>query len=473
VPRDTHIPPAPDTLDQPLMLSVSGARGIVGATMTPAVAARYAAAFGTHVRAANGESHPMIVIGRDSRPSGAMLAKAAITGLVAVGCRVRDLGVVPTPTVGVMIDALGATGGMCVTASHNPIQWNGLKSLDSRGAAPPPDQAQQIIDRFKRGEISATRPAEDAVEQIEDATRTHIDRVLACVDVAAIRTRRFRVVLDSVNGAGCIAGRMLLEALGCEVVHVNGEPTGHFAHTPEPIAENLTDLADRVRADADAVIGFAQDPDADRLAIVDEKGSYIGEEYTLALCVLRMLEREGSGAVVANISTSRMVDDIASRFFGADVYRSAVGEANVVEVMQEHDSIIGGEGNGGVILPSVTWVRDSLGSMALVLELLASRRESLTDIVEQLPRYVMIKRKFDLSEIGGRDAVAGMLDRARQHFAGERVNDADGVRIDVSDGWVHLRPSNTEPIMRLIAEGSTRESAEDLITRVSDAVGVP
>ncbi len=464
---------SPATPDQPLMLSVSGARGIVGETMTPAVAARYAAAFGSHVRENVGEAHPLIVAGRDSRPSGAMLAHAATSGLISVGCRVRDLGIVATPTVGVMIDTLQAAGGMCITASHNPIQWNGLKSLDSRGVAPPPEQARQVISRFNHGDVLAVKHADDALTRIDDANDVHVERVLDCVDTASICKRRFRVILDSINGAGCRSGRMLLDALGCDVVHLNGDPTGFFAHTPEPTRENLADLAAHVRADGDAVIGFAQDPDADRLAIVDERGSYIGEEYTLALCVLRVLERrEGGSAVVANLSTSRMVDDIAARFAGSAVYRSAVGEANVVELMQQHNALIGGEGNGGVILPGVTWVRDSLSSMALVLELLATRGVTLSNVIKELPRYVMIKRKFDLSGIGGRDAVSRMLNCARQHFADERINDADGVRIDVADGWVHLRPSNTEPILRLIAEADTHESAEKLIARVADAVGL-
>lgn len=454
------------------MLSVSGARGLVGRTMTPATAADFAAAFGSFIKTATGMASPTLCVGRDSRPSGEMLAAAAIAGLASVGCRVIDLGIVTTPTVAIMIGRHRAAGGMVVTASHNPIAWNGLKCLNADGVAPPPCDAQQVIDRFRNRAIDSADVLDlQPLERDSSGDETHVERVLANIDAEAIRAGRLTVVLDSVNGAGCRAGRMLLERLGCKVLHLNGEPHGRFAHTPEPTEENLRDLAAETGR-SDAACGFAQDPDADRLAIVDERGRYIGEEYTLVLASLRVQELEGPGAMAANLSTSRMIDDLAATFEGASVYRTAVGEANVVDVMKPTGAIVGGEGNGGVIWPRICWVRDSFTAMALVLSLLASRKRSLSEIVDELPRYAMIKRKLDLSAIGGQDAVAPALERAKAAFAGERVNDADGVRIDVADGWVHLRPSNTEPIIRLIAEAKSEERAASLIDEVAKAAGL-
>ena len=254
--------------------------------------------------------------------------------------------------------------------------------------------------------------------------------------------------------------------------HLNGEQTGIFAHSPEPTAENLQDLAREVGLTDGAACGFAQDPDADRLAVIDETGRYIGEEYTLALAALRILQVHGPVALAANLSTSRMIDDIAARFPGASVLRTAVGEANVVAGMRTCDATLGGEGNGGVIIPTVGWVRDSIAAMALVLDLMASDGRPLSAIVDDLPRYAMVKRKQDLSQIGGRDAIQPALDRVRDLHAGGRMNDVDGVRVDFDHGWVHLRASNTEPIIRVIAESGSREEAEALADRIAEESGL-
>jgi phosphomannomutase len=461
--------------DAPLMLSVSGARGIIGQTMTPAVAATYAAAFGSFVKSSHGRRAPVLCMGRDSRPSGPMLAAAATAGLTSVGCRVIELGVVPTPTVGVMIAKHGADAGMVITASHNPTPWNGLKCLNADGLAPPADDAAEIIRRFREGEVDYVDvDALQSVEPDESAHQAHLLRILAAIDPEPIKAAGLSVVLDSVNGAGCMPGRLVLESLGCGVEHLNGEPTGQFAHVPEPTKENLGELARATKA-AGAACGFAQDPDADRLAVIDETGRYIGEEYTLVLAALRVLQEHGPGPIAANLSTSRMIDDLARQFPGTTVHRAAVGEANVAEVMQAKGAVIGGEGNGGVIFPPVCWVRDSLSSMALVLGLIATdpERRPLSAIVDALPRYEMIKQKMDLGAIGGRAAIEPMLDRARMALPDAEVNDLDGVRLDVEDGWVHLRPSNTEPIMRLIAEAPTEERARELIDAVSSAMASP
>lgn len=457
----------------PLMLSVSGARGIVGKSLTPPLAAEFAAAFASHVRETTGEARPTICLGRDSRPSGAMFAAAATAGLAAAGCSVIDLGVVMTPTVGVMVTARNAHGGMVITASHNPIEWNGIKCLNERGMALPQQDIEQVIDRFQQRKlIYAEATAIVAAETDTASNEQHINRVLSLIDPEPIRQAQMHIVLDSVNGAGCCAGRSLLEQLGCTVTHLHGEPTGHFAHTPEPIKENLTELATTTAAKKDAACGFAQDPDADRLAIVDEQGRYIGEEYTLVLAAQRMLELRGGGPMAANLSTSRMIDDLATRFSGASVHRSAVGEANVAAVMQEHGAIIGGEGNGGVIVPEICWIRDSLSAMALVLSLVQAHGKPLSALVADLPAYAMIKRKFDLTDIGGRVAVKPALAKVTDAFAQQRLSTADGVRIDFADGWVHIRPSNTEPILRLIAEADDEVKAHTLIDNVLTAAGL-
>lgn len=468
------------------MLSVSGARGIVGRTMTAEVAAAYAGAFGSFLRAGAGAgahmgagsgARPLVVLGRDGRISGEALSLAAAGGLMACGCDVVDIGVATTPTVGVMIGQLGAAGGMAVTASHNPIEWNGLKCLDGSGLAPPPAIAGEIVARFRERRVDWCEPlATGRMRRDDSAARTHVTRVLAQVDAAAIRKRGFTVVLDSVNASGCAAGRMLLEELGCTVVHLFGECTGVFGHTPEPLEKNLGELAAAVARTPQAAVGFAQDPDADRLALVDERGRYVGEEYTLVLAGLRMLQRAGSGTLAANLSTSRMIDDVAARFAGSRVERTAVGEANVVAALREHRGILGGEGNGGVILPSVCWVRDSLGAMALVLELLASESRPLSELVASLPRYAMVKHKLDLAAVGGLAAVPPALERVRTQYAaraGARVNASDGVRVDLPEGWVHLRASNTEPIVRIIAEAATADAAMGLVRDCARTAGLP
>ncbi len=465
--------PAPDPSSAPLMLSISGARGIVGATMTPETAARFAAAFGSMLRRDTGDRAPNLVVGFDGRASGSALASAAMAGLAGVGCDVTGLGMTTTPTVGVMIQHLGCDGGINVTASHNPIEWNGIKCLDADGLAPPAPIAENIIDRFRAGNVDwSTGDTCGGIVHRDDAAEIHVDKVLKIVDVDAIRARRFAVVLDSVAASGCIAGRMLLESLGCRINHLHGVPTGVFPHTPEPTEANLTELAAVTAGDSDASIGFAQDPDADRLAIVDEKGRYIGEEYTLVLAAMRMLQRNGGGPVAANLSTSRMIDDVCATFAGGSVIRTAVGEANVVQGIRASNATIGGEGNGGVIVPEVCFVRDSLSAMALVLELLATDGRPLSEIVDGLPRYAMIKRKWDLSSVGGVEAIPGILERVRTHWATGSVDDADGVRVDVDRAWVHVRPSNTEPIVRLIAEAPTASEVDAIGDEAAAAAGI-
>lgn len=442
-----------------LMIGVSGVRGLVGKTFTPELVLQFAHAYGTVL-----EGGP-VTLARDSRPSGEMFALAAAAGLAAAGCHVSDLGIAMTPTAAFAIRAGAQRGGIIITASHNPAPWNGLKFLDEQGLGPDPETVKRVSvvreqHRYRHAESGFAPLRRDV-----DAGARHAVAVRAAVEVELAPLKGVRVVLDSVNGAGGIATPSFLRSLGCDVVHINAEPNGVFAHAPEPIAENLTQLCEEVRA-AKAVIGLAQDPDADRLALVDERGRFVGEEYTLALGAWSVLSRR-KGAVAANLSTSRMVDDLAQRF-GARVFRTPVGESHVARAIRRHDCVIGGEGNGGVIDPRISPVRDSLSAMSLVLQLMASTGKSVSELVAELPRYVMIKQKFECPA----PRIAQAVDALAAAFAGERLDRADGVRIDLPDGWVHVRPSNTEPIVRFIAEARDADAAERIIARARSAAGL-
>ncbi len=440
----------------PLMVGVSGIRGIIGESLTPRVVLEFAQAYGTFLRGGR------VALGRDTRPSGEMFAAAAAAGLVAAGCEVTQLGVVMTPTIARAVRDGGYDGGVMLTASHNPSQWNGLKFLDREGLGPSSEQAREIAALRDQGRFRAEKQAFAPLKTDDEAGERHVEAVLEAVETDLEPLKGLRVVLDSVNGAGCADSPGLLAALGCEVLHLNGEPTGRFAHTPEPTAENLTQLCDAVRQTG-AALGFAQDPDGDRLAIVDEQGSYVGEEYTLALATEFVLSRR-PGPVAANLSTSRLVDALAARY-GAVVVRTPVGEAHVARGMRDNECVIGGEGNGGVIDPRIVLVRDSLSAMSLVLQLMAATGKRVSELVADLPRYVMIKQKFDCPRERIDVAAAAVADA----FANEAVNREDGTRVDFEKGWVHLRASNTEPIVRIIAEAQDESTARALTEQVCSA----
>jgi len=445
-----------------LIIGISGMRGIVGENLNPSIAAEYGCAFGTFLRNrhAGKEEKLSVCIGADSRPSGPMLKSAVAAGLCDVGIDVIDLGVVTTPGVGVMVRHLGCAGGTVITASHNPAEYNGIKLLLAGGIAPPHDAAEQIrqyffdkhfalVDSSGRGKAASN----------EETDSIHIAKVLAIVDKKAIAAKKLRVVLDSVNGAGGRVAKKMLAELGCEVVAINDEATGLFAHGPEPIAENLTGLCEAVKS-KQAEVGFAEDPDADRLAIVDENGTYIGEEYSLALAARHIFSKK-TGKAATNLSTSRMLDDIAEKS-GGQVIRSAVGEANVAAAMVEHNCIIGGEGNGGVIDLRVGPVRDSLVGIALVLQLMAETGETISQLVRQIGGYYMSKDKFAADKLQTRQ----ILNSAKTRFADAKLDTTDGCRFDFNDGWLHLRASNTEPVMRVIVEAKEQGIAQKYIDAV-------
>ena len=449
-------------MGEQLIISVSGMRGIVGENLTDFIAVEYGSSFGTFLKDKNATEKKKlsVCIGRDSRPSGQMLKAAVTAGLCAVGIDVIDLKMAATASVGIMVRELGCGGGVVITASHNPAQYNGIKLLLANGVAPPADAAEQIkrsffdkdfayVDSSHRGRVTSNGQT-DAI---------HIAKVLAIIDKELIAAKGFKVVLDSVNGAGGRVTKKLLAEFGCKVTAINDEPSGLFARGPEPTAENLTGLCEAVKKER-ADIGFAQDPDADRLAIVDENGSCIGEEYTLALAGQYVFSKR-SGRAATNLSTSRMLDDIAEKA-GGQVIRTAVGEANVAAAMLEHNCIIGGEGNGGVIDLRVGPIRDSMVGIALILQLMAETGKTISQLAGEIGGYYMSKDKFAANQRQAQQ----ILDSARKLFADAKLDTTDGCRFDFDDGWLHLRTSNTEPVMRLIVEAKDRQAAEKYIDAV-------
>ncbi len=438
----------PNFMSEPI-ISVSGLRGIVGESLTPEIAVRYAAAF-----AATLPPGP-IALTYDGRISGPMFLNALSEGLTTLGREVFLAGIAATPTTGVLVKHLKAAGGIQISASHNPPQYNGLKLFSAEGRVIPAAAGQKVLEQYRAAKVPAVASVSGKSQQLTDTTARHIELVIATINVAAIRQRNYRVLLDSNHGSGSLAGRQLLEQLGCRVTLLGGDPNGKFAHPPEPTAENLSSVLARV-VENKCDIGFCQDPDADRLAVIDEKGRYLGEEYTLAICADHLL-RHFRGPVVTNCSTSRMTEDLAKKH-GVTFYRSAVGEANVVDTMLKHDAILGGEGNGGVIDPRVVLVRDSFSAMALILDAMAARNLPVSALADELPRYEICKTKITLPS----EKLPAAITALEQHFSDATVNNLDGLRLDWPDKWLLVRPSNTEPIVRAIAEAPTAAEAQRL-----------
>ena len=450
-------------MSKTLIASISGIRGIFGAGLDPDVLVRYAAAFGRWCRESNSGT-PVVVIGQDSRVTGNLCSRIVSGTLMATGCSVIDAGLATTPTVEMAVKMEDAAGGIVFSASHNPEQWNALKLLDGSGEFLRPSEAEKVI-------ASADALPDDiyaSFDQIgsyreRDYLEQHIDAVvdLDFIDPDAIARRNFKVVVDGINSVGAIALPQLLRRLGVisdRIVMLNGEASGRFAHEAEPLPANLTDLIARVREE-EADLGLAVDPDADRLALVANGGTYVSEELTQVLAA-DFLWKFRDGPFVTNLSSSRAIDDVAERY-GAQVYRSAVGEVNVVEKMYEVNAILGGEGNGGVILPDLHYGRDSLVGTAMVLQHLANENMSMAEWHDSLPHYTIVKHKTALD---GRDPGA-MLDAIATQYEEEDTSLVDGVKISFAESWVHMRQSNTEPILRIYAEAPTEDEAHSLAER--------
>ena len=450
-----------------LIKSISGIRGTIGGqvgdNLTPIDAVKFASAYGTWLKQQRNKEDYRVVVGRDARISGEMIQNLVMNTLVGLGIHVIDLGLSTTPTVEVAVPMEHADGGIILTASHNPKQWNALKLLNHKGEFLNAEEGAKILEI---AEADAMNFAE--VDDLGKITKNeayidlHIDEVLnlPLVNQKAIEDARFKVVVDGVNSTGGIAIPLLLERLGVEPVKLYCEPNGHFPHNPEPLKEHLTELSKWVvkeRAD----FGIVVDPDVDRLAFMDETGEMFGEEYTLVACADYVLSQQ-KGNTVSNMSSSRALRDITEKH-GGTYQASAVGEVNVVEMMKKNNAIIGGEGNGGIIYPELHYGRDSLVGVALFLSLLAEKKMTVGELRKTYPSYFMSKKKIQLTP--GLD-VDGILKTMEERYSNENITTIDGVKIDFPENWVHLRKSNTEPIIRIYTEAKSQDEADGLADKI-------
>jgi phosphomannomutase len=444
-----------------LMISVSGIRGVFGTDLTPENLARFSAAFGSWTKSGK------VVVGRDTRVTGQICEDIVVSTLQSVGCDVIKVGIVPTPTVAMSILQHKADGGIIISASHNPADWNALKLLNEKSEFLDSNQGKHVIKISEEQSYSYKKFDEvGTVTTDTTALDQHIKQILDLdyIDTDLISSKNFSVALDPVNGTGAIGLPPLLEALGVDTVYsINNEPNGRFAHVPEPLPEHLQDICSLVK-EKNCDLGIVTDPDADRLALVTNKGNLFGEEYTQASAFDFVLEKK-AGPCATNLSSSRVVEDIAKKH-GQKCYRSAVGEINVVKKMQKVDAVIGGEGNGGIINPDLHYGRDALVGIAMILQLLAERDISSDEYRNSLPDYYMRKSKMQLADVDGE----AILQKAETVYKDYNPNTTDGVKIDFEDGWVHLRKSNTEPIIRIYSEGTTPEKAKELAKSVVEKV---
>jgi len=441
-----------------LKISISGIRGVIGDSLLPPLLTRFAESFGTYLN--SGE----IVIGRDTRTSGEMVKHAVFAGLMSSGCQVIDLDICPVPTVQHMVRELGARGGIAITASHNPVEWNALKLIRSDGCFLNSYQAEELLSVYHQGDYKKVRELEiREVRKNEQGIPSHLKRILESYGPVKWNGRNFKVAIDCCNGAGSLMTPRLLERLGCEVVAINTTPNGIFPHPPEPVPQNLTDLC-RLVKESGADVGFAQDADADRLAIVSEEGMPAGEENTLALAVKFVLSQE-RGTVVTNLSTTQAIDDIAQAF-GCRVIRTKIGEVNVTETMKKENALIGGEGNGGVIFPRINFARDSMVGIALVLHYMARCGVSISSLINELPKYYFVKQTVPYPSF----RVRSLLKQLQETYSGERLDQTEGLKILRPDAWAHIRSSNTEPIVRIVVEARhedlARAWAAEIVSRM-------
>jgi len=429
-------------------------RGVIGESLTPSLLTRFSQAFGTYVGPGT------IVIGRDPRRSGEMVRQAVIAGLLSSGCRVVDVGMCPVPTVQLLVRHLRALGGVAITASHNPAEWNALKFIGANGLFLSGDNAREMLDIYHQGEYTKVTGTEmRGMESLPGATDLHIKTILGVLGQVPAERRKLRVVLDACNGAGSVVGPRLLEALGAEVITININPDGTFPRPAEPLPENLGALSAAVKEHR-ADIGFAQDMDADRLAIVSEQGIPIGEDYTLVLAALRVLNHE-RGPVVANLSSTSVLQSVATKF-DCPLFLTKIGEVNVTQEMEKQKAVIGGEGNGGVIYPRINFARDSLVGMGLVLHLLAETGQTVTQLVDSLPRFSMLKEKLPCPS----HKISAVLRMLRDEYASYSMDVRDGVKVMLPNAWFLVRGSNTEPIIRVIAEAQTEKDARKILAEV-------
>nr|WP_311459497.1 phosphoglucosamine mutase [uncultured Capnocytophaga sp.] len=449
-----------------LIKSISGIRGTIGGkvddNLTPIDAVKFAAAYGSWLKGQSGKEYVKVVIGRDARISGEMIQNLVQYTLIGLGIDVVNIGLSTTPTVEVAVPLEKADGGIILTASHNPKEWNALKLLNNKGEFVSDEDGKAILRIAQENDFSfATVDHLGKLSHDDRYIDLHIEQVLALplVTPKAIQEKKFRVVVDAVNSTGGIAIPRLLERLGVEIVKLYCEPNGHFPHNPEPLKEHLGDICKKV-VDEKADFGIVVDPDVDRLAFITDQGEMFGEEYTLVACADYVLGK-AKGNVVSNLSSSRALRDIAQKH-GVSYSAAAVGEVNVVTEMKRVGAIIGGEGNGGIIYPELHYGRDALVGVALFLSLLAERGGSVQQLRESYPAYFMSKNKIQLTEQINPDQI---LKAMEQKYAHEQTTTIDGLKIDFSESWVHLRKSNTEPIIRIYTEAKSQKEADELAQR--------
>lgn len=446
-----------------LIKSISGIRGTIGGkvneNLTPLDVVKFTSAFGTWLQNNKNKKNLTLVVGRDARISGAMVNSLVTATLQGLGINVVDLGLSTTPTVEVMVPELNADGGIILTASHNPKQWNALKLLNDKGEFISGENGAEVLTLAENEDFNYAEVDDlGRYETRDDAFDIHIQKILdlPMVDAEAIKAKKFKIVVDAVNSTGGIAIPRLLEELGCEVVKLYCKPNGQFPHNPEPLKEHLGDICELVKKE-NADLGIVVDPDVDRLALVDENGELFGEEYTL-VAVADYLLKNKKGAAISNLSSSRALRDVA-RNLDSEYFASAVGEVNVVTLMKEKNAVIGGEGNGGIIYPDLHYGRDSLVGVALFLTHLAKEKKSVSELRATYPSYFMGKKKIELTPDIDVDA---LLTKMENEYLNEEISTVDGVKIDFEKNWVHLRKSNTEPIIRIYTEAFSQEEADQL-----------
>ena len=440
-----------------LMISVSGVRGIFGEALTPEISLKYAAHFGIF------SNRGKIIVGRDTRTTGPIMLKAIVSGLLSVGCDVIDLGIVSTPTVLLAVEESDAEGGISITASHNPAEWNAMKFIDSNGMFLYPERAQEFIQSLENTVDYVKWDEIGKLSVDKNASGRHIDKVLkiSYLNINKIKSKRFKVVIDSVNGAGGVISPQLLRELGCKVIELNCEPTGIFTHKPEPLNENLKQLETEV-SKQNADIGFATDPDVDRLSIVSEEGKCIGEELSLLLAEKFILSKV-NGNIVTNLSSSMASEDIAVEY-GVKVYRTKVGEINVGKKMKEINSPIGGEGNGGIICPEVHYTRDALAGMALILGYLAESEKKVSELVKKIPKYYFAKSQIKVEP----DKLNSIMEKVQEIFNEFKLDRTDGIKVLGDKFWIHIRKSGTEPIIRIYVESDSLEKSKQLCNKTKE-----
>ena len=454
-----------------LIKSISGIRGTIGGkvneNLTPLDVVKFTSAFGTWLQNKKNKKNITLVIGRDARISGQMVASLVVATLQGLGINVVDLGLSTTPTVEIMVPELQANGGIILTASHNPKQWNALKLLNEKGEFISGKDGVKVLDLAEKEDFHYAEVGDlGKYEMVKNGFDIHIQKImnLPMVDKEAIKAKKYKVVLDAVNSTGGISLPPLLEQLGCEVVKLYCEPNGHFPHNPEPLKEHLTDICDLVKREK-ADLGIVVDPDVDRLALIDENGEMFGEEYTL-VAVADYLLKHKKGVAVSNLSSSRALRDIA-KIHDSEYFASAVGEVNVVTLMKDKNAVIGGEGNGGIIYPELHYGRDSLVGVALFLTHLAKENKSVSELRLGYPAYFMGKKKVELTpEIN----VDKILEKIKVKYQNEDISIIDGVKIDFEKNWVHLRKSNTEPIIRIYTEAKSQKEADQLADRFIEEI---